>query len=320
MINIAHITENPIAGAPMNLNLCLNKFQGDKVSSRHIAAADHNENRKFKSDLLTRVHSYAEIRQVMEQADVLHFHNFYSNQDLFRLYPDLWPLALKKKRVWQVHSPRLTTWVNLEEALGDSQVKHLVIGQYHPRQWPECEVVPNVIDITEPLLTPLAKPSNMKMRVAFSPSRINLPGWDDKGYKETFPVLQRLVNDGLISAEVIFDQPHDVCLERRRSAHVAIDECVTGSYHLCSLEALSQGLLTIAGLDELQIKALKDLTGTTWLPWYIARPDTLEKLLRQCASDHAMVAIAGQQSRLWMEKYWHPKIMTQRFVEIYERL
>ena len=54
----------------MNLSCALNKWQGDKVASRHIAASDRNEDRVYKSDLLTGVNSYDEIKQVMEKADI----------------------------------------------------------------------------------------------------------------------------------------------------------------------------------------------------------------------------------------------------------
>lgn len=319
-MRVVHITENPIAGAPMNLSLALNKWQGDRISSRHIAASDRNEARVYKSDLLTEVNSYDEIRKVMEEADVFHFHNFYSKQDLFRKYPNLWDICLRRPRVWQVHSPRGTAWMDIQEGLRDPRAAHLVIAQYHPREWPECRIVPNVIDITEPLLTPQERIWSGPLRIAYSPSRIRLLGWDNKGYDETVPVLQRLVDKRAISAEVIYNKPHEECLRRRSTAHIAIDEIVTGSYHLCSLESLAQGCLTFAGLDDLQTKTLKDLTGATWLPWARANPDNLMQRLIVCIQDPSGVKLMAGESRRWMEKYWHPKDMTNRFMEIYEGL
>lgn len=318
MIKVVQITENPIAGAPMNLNLALNKWQGGKVQSRHVAAADRNENRVFKSDLLTGVNSYEEIRKVLQEADILHFHNFYSKQELFRKWPDLWKLAKTKRRVWQVHSQRDTAWIDIEEGLRDHAARHLVIGQYHPRQWPECAVVPNIIDITDPLLSPHERSWKSPLRVVFSPSRLNLPGWDNKGYRETVPCLQRLVNRHQITAEVVFDKPHEECLQKRASAHISIDEVVTGSYHLCSLESLAQGCVTIAGLDDIQIKTIKDLTGCEWLPWVIAHKENLLRMLHTCAMDPMMMELRAKHSREWMERYWHPRDTTAKFVKIYE--
>jgi hypothetical protein len=302
----------------MNLALALSKYQGDKVRCRHIAASDRNEARVYKSDLLIGVHSYDEIRKIMEDADIFHFHNFYSNQELFRKYPDLWQICLRKPRVWQVHSPRSTAWMDIEEGLRDKAAKHLVIGQYHPREWPECTIVPNVIDIEEPLLRPQERLWSGPLRIAYSPSRIGLLGWDDKGFKETLPVLQTLVDAKLITAVVIQDRPHAECLRLRGECNISIDEIITGSYHLVSLESLSQGCFTFAGLDEIQIKTIKDLTGAGFHPWALARPETLKRRLMGCVYDPGGVKMLAEASRSWMEKYWHPKDMTQRFVNIYE--
>lgn len=156
MIRVIHITENPIAGAPINLSKALNKYQGDKVSSVHIAQSDRNENRIFDSDIIIDQVSEHFLRHTLEKADVIHFHNFYRNQHLFRKFPRLWDIVMTKKRCWTVHSQRETTWVRLEDALEDKRMKKLVIGQYHPRQWPECEVVPNVIDIWRLYVSTLA--------------------------------------------------------------------------------------------------------------------------------------------------------------------
>lgn len=321
MIKVTHITNNPIAGAPINLSLALNKFHGDKIKSRHIAGSDRNENRIYKTDLLTTKNSYEELRKAVHEADVLHFHNFYLNScDLFHRYPDLRALARRKPRVWQVHSPRDTKWMDIEEGLRDDQAKHLVIGQYHPRQWPECEIVPNIIDITLPEYTPQARKWDMPLRLVFSPSRIKSFGWDSKGYDETYPILVKLVTAKVITAEIIFDRPHAECLEKRSQAHISIDEVVTGSYHLTSLESLAQGLVTIAGLDSQQLKTLKELTGSASHPWLIARPQNLESQIRMVAESPAIAQRFASDARKWMEECWHPKKMTERFVEIYKGL
>lgn len=317
-IKVVHITENPIAGAPINLSLALNKWSNGEIQSSHIAASDRNENRIYKSDMIIGVHEDA-IHKAIKEADIIHFHNFYKNQELFRRYPHLWKEVMRKKRVWQAHTQRDITWMSMEDGLNDKGAKHLVIGQYHPRMYPECTVVPNIIDITDFYLMPKPR-ENKIMRVGFSPSRVRLKGWDNKGYDETMPVLQKLVNEGKITGDVIFNVPHQECLNRRSYCDIAIDEIVTGSYHLCSLEALSQGCLTIAGLDKQQIKTLHDLTGADWLPWHIAIPNTLENLLRQLINEPAYVKEEQHKSRFWMEKFWHPRVTTQKFIDIYRGL
>ena len=320
MINVVHITENPIAGAPINLSRALNTWQRDRVRSTHIAQSDRNENRIFNSDVIIDHHPYEEIRKVLMYADVIHLHNFWKNQYLFRKYPDLWSIVMEKPRVWQAHTQRDISWMSMEDGLNDKGAKHLVIAQYHPRMYPECTVVPNIIDIFEPWYTPDWSVKNEKPRIIYSPSRIRFKGWDNKGYDETVPVLQRLVDCGRAAAEVVYNKPHTDCLERRRRADISIDEVVTGSYHLVSLESLSAGLVTVAGLDQTQIDTLKQVTGSDRIPWLRAGPETLEKVLTEAVSDRLALDSRRRESRAWMEKYWHPQVMTDKFVEIYESL
>ena len=319
LIRVVHITENPIAGAPINLCKAQNKWSEGKIHSRHIAMSDRNENRVFDSDLLTTNPGHeVSIWEAIRGADILHFHNFYQEQDLFRRYPRLWREALKKKRVIQIHTQRDIGWMDIEAGLRDPETKKIVIAQYHPRQYPECEVVQNVVDIFDERLMPRYIPYS-KPRVVYSPSRINAPGWDNKGYNETAPILQRLVNEGVIEAEIIFDHPHDHCLKRKQIGNIAIDEVITGSYHLCSLETLSQGLVTIANLDLLQIQTLCQVTGSlaSELPWVYASQDSLDVILRALTKPDAELERRQAYSRAWMERYWHPKDVVAKFERIY---
>lgn len=322
-IKVVQICENPIAGAPIALSKALNKFSEGLVLSRHIAASDRNENRVFDSDLLTHDSNYTEIYRVICEADIIHLHNFYQNQELFRKWPALWSIVLKKKRVWQAHTQRNIGWMDMEAGLRDRDAKHLVIAQYHPRMYPECTIVQNIVDITREDLSPVERPRDRNIRVVYSPSRIRLPGWDSKGYDETVPVLQKLVNGRKISADVIMGVPHRECLRRKQTADVGIDEIVTGSYHLCSLETLAQGLITIAGLDELQIKVLVEVTGSpaNKLPWRVATPKSLESVLEDLARmPKPALREIQEYSRSWMESYWHPKKAIGRFIDIYTSL
>jgi hypothetical protein len=319
-IRVVNVCDNPIAGSPISLSKALNKWSDNQVWSRHICSTDRNDSRVYDSDLLLGVHSYEEIRKVMEEADIFHFHSHYSKQTLFNKHPELWDICLSKPRVWQAHSQRSITWMDIEEGVRDPAARHLVIGQYQPREWPECTPVPNIVDITLPELTPYPREWRGPLRVAYSPSRIGLTGWDDKGHAETVPILQKFVDRRLLTAEVIHDVPYRECLTRRGRAHIAIDEIVTGSYHLCSLEALSQGLATMAGLDMLQLQTIKDISGAEWHPWIIAIPETLKHRLAACVQDPAMVYNTAMMGRRWMEKYWHPRDMCQRYVDIYKEM
>lgn len=319
MIKVVHITENPIAGAPIALSNALSEYGNGRIQSRHIASSDRNENRVFKSDVLIHEGNRDVITRLIKDADIIHFHNFYHQQELFRKFPELWPITQRKKRVWQVHSQRETSWVDLETPYADKTMKRLVIAQYHPRQWTECEVVPNIVPIFDDAYLPKSI-YNTPPRIVYTPSRIGLKGWDNKGYYETAPVLQQLVKERLATANIVYNKTHAECMETRQVADIAIDEIVTGSYHLCSLEALSQGLATIAGLDKIQEKTLLDFTGASSLPWVVAKPDTLLEVIKNLIKDSGKLQEVRKQGRKWMEQYWHPKTHVERFLGIYEKL
>jgi hypothetical protein len=322
-IRVVHICENPIAGAPIALSKALNKWSEKRIQSRHIAASDRNEKRVYDHDLLINDSNYNEIAKVISESDIIHLHNFHRNQELFRRWPRLWDVVMRKRRVWQAHTQRNIAWMSMEDGLRDRDAVHLVIAQYHPRMYPECQVVPNIVDITTPELSPTRRGYRPSARVVYSPSRIGLRGWDDKGYDQTAPVLHKLVSAGILSADIIMDVPHRECLARKQTGDIGIDEIVTGSYHLCSLETLAQGLITIAGLDDLQVRTLTDLTGCkpSELPWVIATPKTLEKeLCTLAALSRDRIEEKQAYSRAWMEKYWHPKKAIERFVDVYESL
>jgi hypothetical protein len=316
-MQIVHITENPIAGAPWNLNNAINTYT--EHSSRLIAAQASNQNRTFPHDIIIDDSSYDIIYNIIQNADVIHLHNFYDNQHLFRKYPALWPLVMSKPRVWQAHTQRDCKWVSFEDALADKSMKHLVIAQYHPRQYPECTIVPNIIDIWDKKYMP-TKNENLIPHVVFSPSNQNLNGWDDKGYMDTRPVLVKLAVGGRMSHDIIIDVPHEECMFRKSMGDIGIDEVKTGSYHLCSLENLSLGLATIAHLDDLTKSALQSVTGSTELPWVSTQLNGLESAILSLISDKDFLVQKKTESRAWMEKYWSPKVLVKQFIDIYKGL
>jgi hypothetical protein len=317
-MNIVHITENPIAGSPSNLNSAINKYTNHK--SRLIAAHASNENRTFKSDLIIDNTDYDIIYNIIQNADIVHLHNFYKKQHLFRKYPELWPIVEKKTRVWQAHTQRNCHWVDFEEPLADKTMKHLVIAQYHTRQYPECTIVPNIIDIWDKKYMPLAGNHNTIPHVVYSPSNQNLSGWDDKGYSETRPVLMKLAVGGNMSHDIIINVPHEECMFRKSLGDIGIDEVKTGSYHLCSLENLSLGLATIAHIDRLTSAAISSITGTTEIPWISTPHHGLETAIFNLISNKDRLEKKKNESRLWMEKYWAPEVLVKKFTDIYESL
>jgi hypothetical protein len=263
--------------------------------------------RAYPHDLLTS-DDPALLVQVLEEADVLHYHNWW-DRCLLEDHPWMWERIARKTAVLQFHSPRSEQY---EDILRQPALVKLVVAQYQVRQYPECRPVPNALPIDDALHRP-AGAENEPPVVAYTPSHCeDLPDWDNKGCGITLEVLR----DGFRYV-VVTDTPWEETMRIRRRCDVAIDEVVTGSYHLCSLESLSQGLATVAGLDAETVDALERLTGTREHPWIVATPETLRERLTELMEDGAYRRAKRQEARAYMERHWSPGAIARTFEAIY---
>jgi hypothetical protein len=119
---------------------------------------------------------------------------------------------------------------------------------------------------------------------------------------------------------VVTDRSWREAMEARRCCDIAIDEVVTGSYHMCSLEALSQGLATVAGIDPQTVDALELVTGTREHPWIVAGLDTLRARLTELSADRAYLQARREASRAYMVRHWRPAVLAAKFRAIYEKV
>jgi hypothetical protein len=248
------------------------------------------------------------VLRLLAEADVVHFHNHWSDSRILADLPGARDLAAGKPAVIQFHSRRLPQF---EPALAEPALVKLVIAQYHPRLYPECRPVPNVVPIDDPLHRPLGVENDPPV-VAFTPPNCTHAGWGDKGCPETLAVLARGFSHRFATGV-----PWEEAMRLRQGCDVAIDEIKTGSYHMVSLEALSQGLATVAGLDALTVDALEAVTGTRDHPWVVAGPATLHRELTRLVEDHDYRRAKRREARSYMERYWNPAAVAARFGAIY---
>ena len=314
-LKVLHLSDTQLSGSPIRISKLINKYSG-KFESRHITWVSKYGCRLFECDLVGSHMEIVELEQmVLDWADIIHYHNRWSRQRIFTNFGMKPP---KIPSVIQIHSPRDGNESFKAEA--ESGLPLAVIAQYHVRQWPELSfVVPNVVDILDPVyeappLTPHQVPT-----VSFAPSNTNARGWDDKGYGVVAPVLKRMKIAGTINFQLITSQPHDITMQKKRLAHIGIDEIVTGSYHLSSLEYLSLGIGTFANIDKATEKVLKDLTGAEKLPWLPASESRFESRLKHILKTGEWVE-AGHFARQWMERHWNPRILLGHYERMYEKL
>lgn len=266
------------------------------------------------------------IFETILAADVIHFHNFAFEQEIFRHYPELADICRKKKCLIQYHSPRRSI-ENFETTISDPFFKgrRAVVAQYQVRQYPEAEhIVPNVLPIFDERYMPLKAKPPLPALISYAPSNTNLREWDDKGFAITQAALRSIERKGRATAEIIINTPYQETLLKKKWADVGIDEVITGSYHLSFLEYMSMGVVAVARMDDITRAAMAMVVGheaVSTLPAVVHVDQwTLEECLLSLVSNRAELRSAGQRCRAWMEAHWNPQVFVKYFEGIYAKL
>jgi hypothetical protein len=310
-MKVVHISDSLMSGAPYRLAQIqrLGELEALALCGETTTNAGPR-GRAYPYDLLFDAPE-SQLRPVLEGADLVHYHHRWDDSRLFYVHPWAWDVVKDKPSLIQFHIPR-QDW--MEDILGDRRVVKLVIAQQHVRWYPECIPVPNAVPIDDELHRPLAVCNDPPI-IAFTPPDCQADGWWSKGCAETMEVLA-----GGYRHRIVTDRSWREAMEVRRNCDIAIDEVVTGGFHMCSLEALSQGLATIAGLDARTVDALEMVTGTRSHPWVVAGIDTLRQKLDELVSDADYLQAKRQEARAYMVQYWHPRVVLGKFLEIYAQV
>jgi hypothetical protein len=307
-MRVLHISDNPLSAAPVRLsqiqNLCGLEA---RLISREDYTNDGRRKRVYPSDLFAAAPEET-LRPILEATDIVHYHQHWKDAEVFDVHPWSRDLLKDKPSLIQFHLPRSE---HNKEVLQDSRVIKLVIAQYHVRMYPECIPVQNAVPIDDNWHRPL-NIYNEPPIVGFTPPDCKADSWWDKGCKGT----KRVLASGF-SHRIVTDRSWRESMEVRQRCDIAIDEVVTGGYHMCSLEALSQGLATVAGLDETTVDAIEMVTGTRQHPWVVATPDTLHRRLSELVADRAYLRAKREEARNFMVRYWHPEVLVEKFRKIY---
>ena len=317
-MKVVHLSNTPVAGSPGNIVSALNRLTD--ISARHIVFnSAAYRTRTFAVDIDWKT-ARAEALDAIAAADVIHIHQFFSLDETFG--PGFQGRFGTKKLIRQYHSaPDL--WAKGDAArvasIVNEAVPQLVIAQGPERYYPFARVVPNIIPLHDPRYLPMEPPIGLPI-VTFSPSgRASAwkTRWETKGAPQTLALLRKLQRQGLCKLDLIVDTPHDECLRAKQRAAIAIDECVTGNYHLSGLEALSQGKPTVGYLDQRVQTQLREITGATELPWIDMRLEEAEQPLRDLLASRGLRAALGAASRRWMETYYQEATLIQHYRRAY---
>lgn len=318
-MKVVHLALTPLAGAPIRIVSALNAHTG--VQARFV---DLNPfaygGRVFDED----IHFAAQpdlARTVIEAADVVHLHHW------FDLRNNPFGVDLSHKPVLR-HLHSHPEWVarhgggSADQVVNDP-LPQVVVAQFQERFYPHAKPVPNLVRQTDiDAATRGAAPgSDGRVGVVFQPTTdvsAFEARWDTKGRPETLALLQGVTAALGLRIDAETDLPYRTALARKAGADLVIDELVTGSYHLSSLEGLALGKPTLAWLDARTVAVLAALTGTADLPWINVHLMQAEAALRDLACDAALRVELGANARHWMRQHWDEARLVRHYVDAYD--
>jgi len=185
-----------------------------------------------------------------------------------------------------------------------------VIGEYQTRLYPGCEMVPNLIPLKHPMFYVGEKPTE-RLRIVYSPSNTTLAGWDNKGYEQTRMALSWLGDSA--DVDIVMGVAMGECMRRKATAHIVIDECVTGAYHGNSIQGLAAGAVVLNAADRLSLANMKAFAGVD-APFEFAPLEFLEGMLKVWNIRGPQAAIErGAANRAWLEEHYQPEKLIQEW-------
>jgi hypothetical protein len=261
-----------------------------------------------------------EVRILMEEADVFHFHMICDENQPFG--PHLPADYLKGKAVVHHHHGHHDFRSNPEffqrKYRKLSRTNLLVSTPDLMHLLPGARWQPNLVPVNEPLFMPQRSRFDDcdKLKVCHSPTRKDLKNTD-----EFLAAVKALKKEKIrLDVDMIDDVPNDECLARKRRCHVLFDH-MQGYYGVSSLEGLSQGVAVIAGLNEWNRERVAEFAGTDDLPWIMAYDQaSLEDRLRVFDADRDLCRRAGMKGRVFMEESWSDERVANHLTAFYETL
>ena len=181
---------------------------------------------------------------------------------------------------------------------------------------PEASWQPNLVPINDPDYLPVKENGGAEIQVCHAPTRKDL-----KNTAEFLSVMEGLEEKvPNLSCHLIENTSHRECLRIKQQCQIHFDH-MQGYFGVSSLESLSQGKPVIAGLDEWNQSHIREMTGSSMLPWVIVQnTEELERSIERLVADPGMRGQVGDQSRVFMDAYWNERVMVNRLVDIYKKI
>lgn len=298
---------------------------------------------KYRSDHVLDVNAFASQQQAVEESrkyaadiidnyDVFHFH---FGSSLALDYSDLPMLVEAKKKVVMQYwgsevrklsrARQLNPWVKtkvtdenlIHQGLKtvSSHVQHCIVSDYELYEYvrdyfEQLHVIPAALDLTQYELSDTDKGGKERPLVVHAPT--------SPEYKGTPHLLQAIE---VLKKEIDFDfqlvqgMSHEKAKSVYAEADVIVDQLLTGSYGLFSIEAMAMGKPVVTWISDF----MKDKYPSE-LPIISANPDTITATLRRLLEKRDSLQEIGRKGRRYVEKYHDHKDVAAKILNVYRQM
>jgi hypothetical protein len=324
-MKVIHFSVTPLAGAPLRIVRALQAGQGIQARLVTLDPAAYGP-RRFEGDLRWN-EDREQALALMEDADLFHFHHWFDfKHNPFGVDFTAWSRrGVQFVRQFHSHPAHGQFQGFAARDIVTSSTPQLVLAQYHERYYPWARPVPNPVDLEDALHVPLPPGEAAPRRVVFSPSNTSpvlsctpATRWSSKGCPEVTALLGEVAASRGGTLEVVTNTPHLDCLRRKQGAWAALDDLVTGSYHLSALESAAQGVPTLCWLDGRTQQAVRELTGASDLPWLNCSVLEAPHVVAELLDSPRLRDELGRDARRWMERHWSVRQTSLHFKRAYE--
>lgn len=153
---------------------------------------------------------------------------------------------------------------------------------------PSAHWCPVVVDPKRWETRRTARATGSPLRVAHAPSVSAV-----KGTQLILPALERLVDEKVITLDLVTGVPTTDMPQRFANADVVIDQMRVGSYGVAAVEAMASGCVVVGHVSD-EVRALITAQSGANLPIVEATVDIIERVLRDLAGDQSFMSRRAQ--------------------------
>jgi len=318
-MNILMITANDPAGMAIAFTNAINRYTEHRC---RLITSTERYGFAFEADVhLPDIHDddFGEVEQLLKDADIFHFHMLSDENS------HLGPLVIRDyiagKKILHHHHGHPDYLINAaayNEKYRRLKRKVIVSTPDLLQVAENATWVPNLVPMNDVHYLPRYEDTlpEAPVRICQAPTR--------KYHKHTavFSSVMKKITAAFPDVEQVLLErtPHLECLKLKKSCHIIFDH-MRGWFGISSLESLCQGKPVVAGLDEWNIRCIKEFSGADSLPWVVARDEQeLQKVLTDLVGSRDIRQKTGVGARHFMETFWTEQKVLDVLMDVYQGL